>query len=364
MRLSTLDFIFREAAANVRRNALMSLACVTTVAVTLGFSAFVVLGFRNAENLLRQVAQELVVATYLKTDVTPQQRKVVGRRIAHIRHVQGRPILVSKEHAWRSFSATIPDSLKGEVDGNPLPDTFMITVDTPSHVAIVARRIERMPEVDRVNAPYLEAQRASAILRFTRLATTAVTLLLILVTAFLVMNTIRLTLYARRHEIRVMQLVGATNGYIRAPFILEGLALGAIGGAAACGIVAAGYPYLLHLVHRALAFDLPLINPGRQLLPFYGQIAATGAAVGALGSLVSVRKFLRPVEYHVAVQRLRPQDLERLDAERDRLERERIRVAAERTALRSLDAEINGMTKDLNGVKTATGEPKHDNAGA
>ena len=316
MRLCTLEFILQEAGANIRRNTLMSLACITTVTITLCFSGLAVLGFRNVENVLHRIAQELVVAVYLKMDVSPDERDQVGRKIASIPHVQGQPILVSKEHAWREFSATIPDSLKGEVDGNPLPDAFMVRVDSPVHVAEVAKAIEAFGDVDKVNAPYLEARRASALLRFSRLATDIVTLLLILVTTFLVMNTIRLTLYARRHEIRVMQLVGASNGYIRTPFILEGLILGFLGAALACGCLAAGYPYLVHLAYQILAWDFPLIQPGPEMYTFYEEIAALGAAIGAFGSLVSVRKFLRPAETHIAVRHLRDRDIEKLEADR------------------------------------------------
>ncbi|MCA1596760.1 MAG: ABC transporter permease, partial [Chloroflexi bacterium] len=280
MRLCTLEFIVREAGVNIRRNMLMSLACVTTVAVTLGVSAFIVLAFRNVDNVLHRVAQELVVAAYLNTDVDTAGRTMVGKEIAAIPDVHGQPILVSKEHAWRTFSATIPDTLKGEVDDNPLPDTFMIRVDTPAHVPAVAQQVAALPEVEKVNAPYLEARRAGAIIRFARVASTSMTILMVFITTFLVMNTIRLTLYARRQEIRVMQLVGATNGYIRTPFILEGLVLGAVGGLVACLAVAAGYPYLLNLAHRALAFDLPLLNPGRNMFPFYGDVVGLGAVVG------------------------------------------------------------------------------------
>lgn len=302
MRLCTLNFILKEAATNVRRNVLMSLACVTTIMVSLVLSGFVVLAFRNAENILHHVAEELMVAVYLKMDVTPQQRNRVGDQIRALEHVQGAPTLITKEQAWQTFSDTIPDSLKGEIDGNPLPDTYMVKVDAPVQVPTIARQLTLIPHVDKVNAPYLEAHRAAAILRFVRLATDTVSLLMLLITTFLVMNTIRLTLYARRHEIRVMQLVGASNSYIRTPFILEGLALGLFGGALACAWLALGYPYLLHLVHQALSFDLPLITSSHALLAFYAEVLAVGAAVGTFGSLVSVRRFLRPLEYGVTTR--------------------------------------------------------------
>ena len=316
MRLCTVDFILREAGANIRRNALMSLACVTTVAVTLGFSGFVVIGFRNAESVLQRIAQELVVAVYLKTDAPPAVRDRLGSKIAHVYHVKGAPTLVTKEQAWKQFSSTIPDSLKGEVDGNPLPDAYMVRVDAPINVPKVANQLNAFREVDRVNAPYLEAHRAAAILHFARLATDGVTGLLLIISTFLVMNTIRLTLFARRHEIRVMQLVGAGNGYIRTPFVLEGLALGALGGILACAALAVGYPYLYRLAHQALSFDLPLLAPGREMAGFYVSVAGIGAAIGAFGSIVSVRRFLGPVEYQVSVRRLKPRELEDLRTSR------------------------------------------------
>lgn len=127
-----------------------------------------------------------------------------------------------------------------------------------------------------------------------------------------------------------MQLVGAANGYIRTPFILEGLVLGAMGGVLACVSVAAGYPYLLGLARHAMAFDLPLLNPGRNMLPFYGDIVGLGAVVGAFGSLVSVRRFLRPVELQAPVRRLRKNEVIQLEASRTRVQepRERERFPA------------------------------------
>jgi cell division transport system permease protein len=314
MRLCMADFVAREAVANIRRNALMSLACITTVAVTLGFSAFVVLGFLNLDNMLHRFAQELVIAVYLKMDVKPAARDHVGSLIGRIPHVQKQPVLVSREHAWRAFSASIPNSLRSEVSGNPLPDAYMVRVDAPFHVPGVAKIIARLPEVDKVNAPYLEARRAAAVLRWARMVTNAVILLLTLVSGFLVMNTIRLTLYARRSEIRVMQLVGASNAYIRAPFVLEGMLIGLFGGAIACLCVAGAYPPMLHMLHQVVAFELPLVKPGRQMLPFYAGIEAVGLLVGTFGSVVSLRRFLSPAEHQVRVRSMTAADIEQLAA--------------------------------------------------
>jgi cell division transport system permease protein len=173
-----------------------------------------------------------------------------------------------------------------------MPDKFEIRTTKPEQIERVAGVVRSLPQVARVNTAPEVLQNMLRIARLVRLVGLVCAGLLLLATVAVISNSIRITLFARRREIRIMQLVGATNGFIRLPFVFEGIFDGAAGAALACVVVTTAYQYL---VRTALA-NVPLLNEFHtpvSLPPLFGGLAAIGVAIGALGSLVTMRRFLR-----------------------------------------------------------------------
>lgn len=291
--LASLLFLVQEAWLNVRRQGLMVLACVTTTAVCLTILAVFVLLAWQVHSLVQAMPRRFEVHAFFRPDVPRTQ---VEATVKEIRDLPGvaRVRLVTKEEAWAEYRKSWPnkEDLSGLTE-NPLPDKLEIAGVTPEESLRLAETVRRMPHMEAVREGKQVVRNLLTIANVVRIVGIALALLLALGSAAIVGNAIRLTLLARRKDIRVMQLVGATNGFIRLPFLLEGLMEGALGGALACGVVYGALHYFVTRVQPDLSFiselrfavDLPL---------FCAALVVGGALLGTVGSLFSLRRFLRP----------------------------------------------------------------------
>ena len=201
--------------------------------------------------------------------------------------------LVPKEVAWEAYRKHYPrpDDLSGLTE-NPLPDKLEIVAASPKHTLRVADQVRALPGVDEVKEGRQVLRTLMAIAGVVRMGGIVLALVLALGTAAIISNAIRLTLFARRRDIRVMQLVGATNGFIRVPFVLEGMAEGALGGLLACGVLAGA----LHYFAGRVLPNMPFVNELRLTMDlplFWTSLIVGGALLGFFGSLASLRRFLQ-----------------------------------------------------------------------
>ena len=272
----------------------MSLASIITMGLALsvlgGFS-LLVLGLSNTA---KTQLQKFEVAAFVKKgtpDSTVKELEKKIKKLPHIKTVQ----LVGADEAWREFRR----DMSGNVDltgvkHNPLPDTFRITTDDPASTPAIAGYIRKMSGIDEVNEASREIEQVMRLANLIKLIGGIAVALLFLVTAFIVGNTIRMTVYARRREIRIMQLVGATNWFIRMPFVFEGTILGTVGGGIACVLVYFG----AHYVSRTATRIMPLLSQftsNVDPLQFFLCIVLVGGMLGMMSSMISVRRFLGKV---------------------------------------------------------------------
>jgi cell division transport system permease protein len=295
MILRSLWFLIKEAFTDIWRHQLMTLAAITTVAASLAvLGGFLLVGWqlhRAAESLPRQI--EIHIFTKVKTPrerVLTLQREIV--RMPGVRTVK----LVTREEAWQAYIRDYPE--KKDLEGirdNPLPDKLEIQTRNPSATTLLCRRLRQQvafPDIDAVREGGAVLERLIAIARLVRSAGLTCAGLLLIATVAVIANAIRITVFARRREIRIMQLVGATHGFIRLPFVIEGMFEGVIGALFACGLLVLGYRAFVQVAFRTAPF-LREFHVAIDLPYFFGALALLGLLIGALGSVISIRRFLK-----------------------------------------------------------------------
>jgi cell division transport system permease protein len=292
-------FFFHEALRALRRNAVPSFAAMATILVTvllLGVFIPVVQATTGAAN---EVRERVIADVFLKAGVKQRDIERVERTLRSTDHV-ATVRFVSKEQAYREERARNPEAydLLGQ---NPLPDTFRITPDNPDNIGRIRDALAPVspnggrtvvdPAIDEVRNREEDTNKILLVTRMVKLTTALLAGLLIVASVLLIANTIRLSLYARRREVEVMKLVGATDWFIRWPFVLEGVMVGALGGILA--VLLLGVTKIA--VVDPVTADLTLIA-APETMNFALLIAlllGASVAVSAIGSGISLRRFLR-----------------------------------------------------------------------
>jgi len=294
-----LGFFLREAMRSMSRNAVPSFAAMASVLVTvlvLGVFIPVVQATTGAAN---DVRSRVLVNVYLKTDAKPRDAERVKALIArqpHVKDVQ----FVSKQAAYDRERKRNPEAY-ALLGSNPLPDTFRVTPDDPDQINAIRDKLSPIsssgartvvdPSIDEVKNRRDETNKILTATRVVKLTMALLAILLVLASVLLVSNTIRLSLFSRRREVEVMKLVGATDWFIRWPFVIEGVLVGTLGGLLAVLLLAV----LKIAVVDPLAAQFALIAaPDTMNFPLLiGVLLAAAVGVSAAGSGISLRRFLR-----------------------------------------------------------------------
>ena len=294
MKLRTTEYFVREVCISIKRNNWMSFASISTVAVSLfvlGMFLIIVLNMNRMASMLEsQVQINVYLDDKLKgseiDDLEDDLKKMQG-----IESVQ----YVSREDAIVRLRERLGDQkylLDALGDKNPLPNAFEVTVKQPMMVETAAKAIEKFGGVESVKYGQDVVEHLFDMTRLVRIFGFTLMLLLAGATLFIISNTIRLTVFARRKEIAIMKYVGATDWFIRWPFLLEGVVLGFFGGVLASIALRSIYGLITAKVYSTLAF-LPLI-PQYPFVNFISLVMVlSGMGIGALGSTISLKRFLK-----------------------------------------------------------------------
>lgn len=288
-----LTFLLRETWLNLTRQRLLALACASTAAIALTtLAAFLIVAW-HVNALAEDIPRRFEVHVFLNVGAPRAQAQ---RLVARVRALPGvaRVRLVPRETAWAEYRSRYPypEDLDGLAD-NPLPDKLEVSTARPQDTLRLAEELRKWSQVAHVNEGRQALHQLLAITGIVRTVSLGLAVLLAVGAVAVVGNMIRVTLFARRRDIRVMQLVGATNGMIRLPFVLEGLAEGLLGGAAAAGITYGGVRY----AQTRLLPDLPFMREFQLTLSLplvCSALVVAGALLGLIGSLISLQRFLRP----------------------------------------------------------------------
>ena len=292
-------FFLREAVRALKRNAVPSFAAMATVLVTvlvLGVFIPVVQATTGAAN---EVRGRVLADVYLKTTATPADAARVGRLIRSNPAVKS-AVFVSKQQAYEEQRRRFGREYQ-LLGSNPLPDTFRVTPRNPDEIGRIrdalapiapsGARTVADPAIDAVKNSKDDTQKILVATRVVKLTTGLLAVLLVVASILLVSNTIRLSLFSRRREVEVMKLVGATDWFIRWPFVIEGIALGALGGGTAILLLLVGKIALLDPL--TAQFSLLAAPDTIHFGMLVAVLLAAAVGVSAMGSGLSLRRFLR-----------------------------------------------------------------------
>ncbi len=291
--------VVRDTMKSIERNNLMSAASVLSVIAALIILGIFLILTINVQEVTKDVESKLELKIFLQSDFTDTQKETIEQALEKSDLIEN-VTFESAEEALEKFTVSLEDYaplLSGyNSENNPMPASFVVRVTDPEdmdEVQTLAMSFEgEGVEYVRYGQEYVEA--LVSFNKFTNTLSIVVLVVLSMISIFIIYNTIKLTVFARRREIGIMKYVGATNAYIRAPFILEGTLLGLMGAIVAFLIIRITYYYILGLVggNLFLPVDASLASPDAvmgQLIFFF---LLYGGFIGAVGSVFAIRKFL------------------------------------------------------------------------
>ncbi len=296
MTLNTFKRHVRESMKSLGRNGWMTFASASAVTVTLLLVGVFFVVMFNINHFAQKVENDVEIRVHIELTADNQQKNALRRQIEAIPNVK-EVRYSSKDEELKRLIKSMGDegsSFRLFEQDNPLSDVYVVKATHPQDTVKIAKQIETLPFVHKVNYGQGTVEKLFDALKVARNVGLVLILGLLFTAMFLISNTIKITIFARRREIEIMRLVGATNGFIRWPFFLEGLWLGMLGALFPIAALSIVY-YNVYQVYEQWV-SLPFF----ELLPFSpfmwqlsALLLAIGAGIGIWGSVMSVRKFLK-----------------------------------------------------------------------
>ncbi len=301
MKIRTLGLQLRQGFSGLWRNRVMTLVAigsVTAVLLVLGLSLLTII---NINSLADYIESSVEIKAFLEEELDSSQVQTIGERIARVQGVKEIDF-ETKEMALRKYREQLGDDgslLEGlEGENNPFPSSYIVKVEDPNTIGSIADEIAVFKGVEEVQYGKDVVERLLASTNLIRVVGTVLICILAFISVFIISNTIKMTVVARRKEIRIMKYIGATDSFIRFPFIIEGLMMGIIGAAFASGMVAAIYNYFYKSMHSSFGGIFVMISG--YLAPYSQSLYDTslillgvGMVIGVAGSGISLRRFLK-----------------------------------------------------------------------
>lgn len=294
MKIRTLGRHVREGVKNLGRNGWMTFASISAVTITLLILGVFLILAMNVNHLAQTVEKQVEIRVFLDTLATPENVKEVEQNIRAIPKVES-VVFIPKAEGLKQLKESMGEKaylFDGLEKENPLPDSYVVKTKLPQDTADVAGQIKKLEFVESVNYGQGTVEKLFAATSTIRNVGIAFIVGLGFTAMFLIANTIKLTIVARRREIEIMKLVGATNWFIRWPFLIEGVTVGFFGALVATAVVLAVNNYLLGKISDNLAFLAVPIDA----VPYIfvtAVLLAVGVVIGAVGSAIGLRRFLR-----------------------------------------------------------------------
>ncbi|MCQ2362874.1 MAG: permease-like cell division protein FtsX [Acidaminococcaceae bacterium] len=290
---TTLLYFIQETAKSLFRNGVMTVASMITVAVsTLILGSFLLLFF-NSNHIASYLENSVQISVYMENRTSEEDINTTGAELAALPGVS-EVKTVTKEEAMRRFKQRLGEnaSILDALEDNPLPYSFEVHVDTPERIGQITPIIQKMKKVESVR---YARDVVEQLFQFTRIIRTGGVLLIALMmggTLFIIINTIRLTVMNRRKEINIMKYVGATDWFIRWPFMMEGITIGLAGTVFSTIVLTFIYGASVDKFQQAMPF-IPVLSTWPLMLWMWMGLLAFGAGIGALGSYISLKKYLQ-----------------------------------------------------------------------
>lgn len=297
MKVRTLGYMVNEGLKNLWRNRMMSLASVSSVTATLIILGMILILIFNINSLAEGAKGQFdSIQVFLSDNISEERMGTIGSEIEEIKGVKN-TVFESKNDALEKMKERWGEHgyLLDDLEQNPLPNSYIVYLDKIEDSSYVVQQIKTIKGIDEVKFHKEIIDKLLGMTKFIRLIGIVIIIILISISVFIIGNTIKLTVAARRREINIMKYVGATNWFIRWPFFVEGTLLGLLGSGCALLIIFFSYRYLYSIATANLYVILTAyLIPVRQILDNLMLIfIVLGSGIGALGSVTSMRKYLK-----------------------------------------------------------------------
>lgn len=293
MKLNNIGYLLKEGVRGIFLHGFMSFAAVcVTVACLIIVGSFSILAY-NLDVMVRELNQTSEILVYIDSDLSDAEARSIGTKINALSNVL-QATFVSREEALENFVEDHDgDSAFNGVQASDLRHRYVVTLEDNTLMDQTDAQLQQIPGVAKTNAAYELAQGFTTIQQVLHIASVAMIAVLLVISLLIISNTVKLAMYDRRDEIFIMKMVGATNGFIRLPFIVEGFTLGMMGAVLAFGLEWVGYDALVDKVSHVDSLKLFTFVPFESLLiPMLIVFGAAGLFVGIVGSWTSIRKFM------------------------------------------------------------------------
>lgn len=291
---SSLSYFWGETFRSLFRNRFMAIASVLTVTLSMFILGVFLSAVLNINHMASYLENQVEMTVYLKDGLTTDQVMGIGK------YLKAQPGMkeikfTNKDQAMKDFRERMGDQqgLLDAINGNPLPASYQMSFQTPEQLKTAAEVVTKYQGVETVQYGKDIIEQLYKVAQVIRLSGIVLIIFLAGAELFIISNTIRLTVFARRREIQIMKYVGASNGFIRWPFLFEGMVIGFLGSGFASLILWEGYKTVVSEMAAAGLVFIPMIP----LWPFMGYttliILAAGIVIGVMGSAISLRKYMK-----------------------------------------------------------------------
>lgn len=290
MKVSSLKYLLSEGFKNVWKNWMMSVASIGVLVLCLLLTGAAALFSMNISNALKSIESQNSITIYLDDDVETDAALKIGEKIKVLSNVLNCNFY-SKEKAVERFKEELGSIFEGIKDNNPFPHAFHVTLKDISKYSETVEQIKKIKGIDSVVNRSELFEKLTKFDQLVSISGVFIVIVLGLVSLFILSNTIRLTMYSRRFEISIMKSVGATDWFVRIPFIVEGIIIGIISAVISATTLKFLYDILIAYINKMIPFShIPFSSVS---LPIFLAFVAAGIAFGLIGGIISISKYLK-----------------------------------------------------------------------
>ena len=292
MRISSIGYLLKEGIKNVWANRMMSLASVGVLVSCLVLTGAAIMVSLNVKTVVDKVGASNVPTVYMEDNATDEETTQAGEQMKTLKNVT-EVTFFPKEEAIKDYKDVLGDKVFAEMEGegNPLPDAYKVTVSDLSKYDETVKEIKAITGVATVSSQTDVADKLTSLNKLVQILSIAVICALVIISLFIISNTIRMTMYARRFEISIMKSVGATNMFVRIPFLMEGIIIGAVSGIISLFGLMLGYDLICEAIQYVIPFTP--IAFSSVMWQIATAFVVAGVVVGMIGGLISISKYLK-----------------------------------------------------------------------
>lgn len=289
--MSSFGYLIKEGFKNLVHNRLMTLASIGVLISCLVLTGSAVMLTINVSNIVDSVGDTNVTKVFLDDSYTKLEAVYKGKELSQVANVS-QVEFIDKDEAIQAYRDQLGDEVFANMSGddNPLPYAYSVKMDDLSKYDDTVARIKEVEGVASVSSHREVAEKLTNLSSFITTMSLWIILALAIISLFIISNTIRMTMFSHRFEISIMKSVGATNAFVRVPFIIEGVVIGLISAIIAIGLLFVLSDAIINSVQKILDFKYTRFT--EVMWPIIGSFVAAGVLVGSLGSMVSIRRFL------------------------------------------------------------------------